>query len=58
MTTTTLMTASQHRARAEQLRKNPSSVARHVAKLHELAAELIAHRHGAEDLPEVEAEVG
>ena len=40
MTTATLMSAAQHRARAEQLRKDPASIAQEVARHHQLVAKL------------------
>lgn len=40
----TLMTALQHRARAEQLRRNPAPIAQETARHHELVAILIERK--------------
>lgn len=47
MTTPTLMSAAQHRVRAEQLRKNPSQRAQQIACAHAQVAALIEYRDRA-----------
>jgi septal ring factor EnvC (AmiA/AmiB activator) len=42
------MTPAQHRARAQQLRKNPAPIKQEIARHHEQVAKLIEHRERRE----------